>query len=319
MSLELNFRAPYNNTRMQSDRGVDKNMIFSVSKGKRLYIFSFLLLFLALPVQAASPVWEIEKSGNRIFLGGTIHVLTPEDYPLPAAFEDAYNRSTQVVFETDMVKMESLEFQQFMLSELTYSDGRNLQQVLSKETYLAVVEFFAIRGVPITSIVNFKPGMIVTIMTITELQRLGLVGVGVDTYFTEKTIDDQKKRGQLETAEEQVEIIAKMGIGKEDELLAYNLADMERLSSLWQLMKGAWRNGDMLKLDEIAIAPLKNDFPELYQSILIERNNAWIPQIEGFLNTKEIELVLVGAAHLAGEGSLLSKLSARGYKIRQLP
>lgn len=294
-------------------------MDLSVKTSKGLYVFFSLLLFLALPVHAESPVWEIEKNGNLIFIGGTFHLLTPGDYPLPTAFENAYNQSTQVVFETDLEKLQDPEFQQSMLSELTYSDGRNLQQVLSKDTYLAVEEFFAVRGVPIASMVNYKPGMVAMMMTIVELQRLGLVGIGVDTYFSERTVNDQKKRAQLETVEEQLEFISNMGTGMEDELLTYNLTEMKSLPSMWQSLKEAWRNGDMSKLEEVAVIPLENDFPEIYQSLLIERNEAWMPQIEALLKTKEVEFVLIGALHLAGDGGLLSKLSAQGYKIKQLP
>jgi uncharacterized protein YbaP (TraB family) len=294
-------------------------MDFSVNK-KCPFVWLFsLCIILSLPVHAGSPVWEVEKNGNKIFLGGTFHILTPEDYPLPAAFEDAYSQSTQIVFETDMVKLQSPGFQRVMLRQLTYSDGRNLQQVVSNSTYLALEEFFTARGIPMASIVNFKPGMVVTMMTIVELHRLGLVGVGVDAYFNEKAVNDRKTLGQLETVEEQLEFISNMGIGKEDEMLAYNLTDIEKLPSLWQLLKTAWRNGDMSKLNETIAIPLKNDFPELYQSILIGRNNAWLPQITAFFKTKELEFVLVGALHLAGEDGLLSKLSAQGYKIRQLP
>ena len=156
-------------------------------------------------------------------------------------------------------------------------------------------------------------------MTIVELQRLGLVGIGVDTYFSERTVNDRKKRAQLETVEEQLEFISNMGTGMEDELLTYNLTEMKSLPSMWQSLKEAWRNGDMSKLEEVALIPLENDFPEIYQSLLIERNEAWMPQIEALLKTKEVEFVLVGALHLVGDHGLLTELAARGYKIKQLP
>jgi len=264
-------------------------------------------------------VWEIEKNGNKIFLGGTFHILTPEDYPLPAAFEEAYSQSTQIVFETDIDKVSSPEFQRAMLRELTYTDGHNIQQVVSNSTYLALEEFFTARGIPMTSIVNFKPGMLVMTMLMVELQRLGLAGVGVDVYFNEKARNDRKKRGQLETAEEQVEFLANMGIGQEDEMLTYNLADIEKLPSMLQLLKTAWQNGDMPMHNETIVIPLKNEAPDLYQSMLVERNNAWMPQITALFESKEVEFVMVGALHMAGEDGLLTKLSAQGYKIRQLP
>jgi hypothetical protein len=282
-------------------------------------LLSLLLLFSSLPVNADSPVWQVEKNGNLTFIGGTFHVLTAADYPLPAAFEKAYQQSSLVVFETDIEKLESPEFQQAMLRELSYSDGRNLQQVLRPETYLALSEYFSARGIPIASVINYKPGLVATLMTVIELQRLGLVGEGVDTYFSAKATRDQKQRGQLETVDEQIQFIANMGAGNEDELLAFNMADLEKLPALWQSMKDSWRSGDMPRLYQDTGISLKNDFPEIYQSLLVERNDAWMPQIEAMLNTKEVEFVLVGALHLAGEDGLLSRLTARGYKVRQLP
>jgi uncharacterized protein YbaP (TraB family) len=119
--------------------------------------------------------------------------------------------------------------------------------------------------------------------------------------------------------DDQIQFIANMGIGREDELLAFNLEDLEKLPGMWKSMKDSWRNGDMPKLYQETGISLKNDFPEIYQSLLVERNDAWMPQIEALLKTTQVEFVLVGALHLAGEDGLLSRLAARGYKVRQLP
>jgi hypothetical protein len=244
--------------------------------------------------------------------------LTARDYPLPDAFDTAYQQSGRLIFETDLAKMESPQFQQYMLAELSYSDGRNLQQVLSTDTYRSVSEFFTARGVPMTSVENFKPGMVATMMAMVELQRLGLVGVGVDSYFNQRADREQKAKGKLETVEQQISFIAGMGAGREDEMLAYNLADLKSLPSLWQSMNQAWRSGDLRALEEIAATPLRDDFPEIYQALLVNRNNAWMPQIEAMSKTAEVEFVLVGALHLVGSDGLLAMLSSRGYKITQL-
>ncbi|MCP4878183.1 MAG: TraB/GumN family protein [Gammaproteobacteria bacterium] len=281
------------------------------------YSLPFLLLF-SVNVNAESPVWKIEKNGNSTFLGGTFHILTENDYPLPKAFDIAYVQSARVVFETDIQKLQSPEFQQHMLDKLSYTEGRSLRQELNEDTLLSVKTFFEDRGVPFTNIVNFKPGMVLMMMTIVELQRLGLVGTGVDAYFSEKAFNDRKKTGQLETVEEQLEFIANMGVGQEDEMLSYNMADLEKLPELWQTMKGAWRNGDLMRLKEIAISPLIREYPEVFQSLLIDRNDNWMPQIEAMLKTKEVEFVLVGVLHLAGKDGLLERFAALGYSVKQL-
>jgi len=282
-------------------------------------LLAWLLLLLATPAQALSPVWMLEKNGVRVFVGGTMHILTEEDYPLPNAFETAYSQSGEIVFETDVAKMQDPAFQQYLLTEVSYQDGRKLRQLISADTYLALNSFFAERGIPMASIDNFKPGMVATLMTIVELQRLGVNGVGVDAHFNQRAASDRKALGQLETVEAQVAFIANMGAGQEDEMLSYNLLDIERLPELWQSMTQAWRRGDLAWLEQQIALPMQQDFPEVYQALLVERNNAWIPQLEAMFASPQEEFVLVGALHLVGKDGVLAKLAARGYRITQLP
>jgi len=261
----------------------------------------------------------VEKDGAIMFIGGTMHILSEDDYPLSNAFEIAYKQSDQVVFETDISKMEDPAFQQYLLSEVSYSDGQSLRQVLNADTYDALAEFFNARGVPMAGIDIFKPGMVVSIMTVIELQRLGINGEGVDAHFNQRAERDQKARGQLETVEEQVAFIANMGAGEEDLMLSYNLADIDRLPELWRDMTQAWLDGDLSWLEEEIAQPMRNDFPSIYNSILVKRNRAWIPQLEAMSKTARVEFVLVGALHLSGKDGLLEQLTTRGYRITQLP
>ncbi|WP_315982855.1 TraB/GumN family protein [Aliamphritea spongicola] len=63
--------------------------------------FSALLGCLASVVLAsqsvyASPVWKVSDGNETVYLGGTIHVLAEDDYPLPAAFQRAYAEAETV-------------------------------------------------------------------------------------------------------------------------------------------------------------------------------------------------------------------------------
>jgi hypothetical protein len=65
----------------------------------------------------------------------------------------------------------------------------------------------------------------------------------------------------------------------------------------------------------LAITPIEKDFPKVYQQLIVQRNMDWIPEIEQMLKTKQVEFILVGAAHLVGEDGILAQLAARGYTI----
>ncbi len=282
-------------------------------------IFWIVLLVLGSlhSVQADSPVWKVVKGDHHLYIGGTIHVLSKSDYPLPPAFETAYNQSTKLVFETDTRKLQTPEFQVTLMSKVVYSDGRNLKTVLNEATFQKLEHHLASRSIPIDNFMKFKPGMVALTITMIELQRLGLMGTGVDEFFSLRAINDQKIIGQLETVDEQLELISSLGDGHENEIIAHTLHETKKLSAIMQSMKAAWRQGDNAALEKIVLTPIINDFPGVYRRVVIERNNAWLPKIETMLKTKEVEFILVGAMHLIGEDGVLTKLKDRGYDIRR--
>jgi len=283
-----------------------------------LLILTCVFCLAAVPAQSASPVWKVSKGDHHLFIGGTIHLLTPEDYPLPAPFDAAFEQSGTLVFETDLQQVESPEFQLALVSTLRYPAGENLQQDLSKATLEALQAYCLERGLPLENIVQFKAGMASMLLTIMELQRLGLVGTGVDAYYSRKGLDEDKRMDYLETPEAQLAFIASMGEGQEDELIAYTLEDSGQLAELFTRLKSAWRVGDLATLSEISVSSVKEEFPDIYEILLVKRNQAWMHKIESMLKTDEIEFVMVGALHLAGQEGVLEQLTARGYTIQML-
>ena len=284
-----------------------------VSKLLGLILFVFIL-----PLHAAEPVWKISKAGQHLYIGGTIHVLSQSDYPLPTAFETAYKQAATIVFETDTVKLQTPVYQQKMMQGVVYSDGRSLKSVLSAETFAELEKYAQSRGVPIANLIPLKAGMAAMTITMIELQRLGLLGTGVDDFYQNKAMGDGKKVGELETVDQQLEFIFGLGEGQEDDFVKYTLRDVKEIPVMMADMKEAWRKGNMKELGRIALTPLKEEFPKIYDSLLVKRNNAWLPQIKKMLRSKEVELILVGALHLVGDDGLLQQLGKQGYKVQQL-
>ena len=103
-----------------------------------------------------------------------------------------------MVFETDIGKFKKPEFQRQLLQQLTFSDGRNLQDIITPETYAAVAEFFSTRGMSMRDIDQYKPGMVSILISVVELQRMGVMAVGVDDYYNDRASREQKAIGQLE-------------------------------------------------------------------------------------------------------------------------
>ena len=285
---------------------------------KQWVLFLIISVSMVAPGFAASPVWQVSKGDHHLFLGGTIHLLSKSDYPLPKAFEQAYKQASLLVFETDLEALTDPEFQKYMMNAVTYQNGTSLKEVLSAETYNAMESYFSERGVSMDHLPNFKAGMMSVTMSMVELQRLGMTGTGVDEFYNLKALQDEKGIGQLEAVETQVDFIANMGKGQEDELIRFTIEDLKNLNELMKDLKHAWRQGDLAKMEKDMMLPLKTDFPDVYHQMLVVRNNAWLPQLENMMKDKTVEFVLVGALHLVGEDGVIQKLQKRGYKVKIL-
>jgi len=277
---------------------------------------SILLLLVSVSlVSAGSPVWKVAKGEHHLFIGGTIHLLSQDDYPLPEAFEKAYEASSIVVFEADIQELQTPEFQKAIVSQTRYPEGTTLTMFLTDATQEHFVRYLASRQIPMDNIVKFKAGMVSITLTVVELQRLGLAGSGVDEFYSLRALNDGKEIGHLETAEDQLAFITTLGDGEEDLLIAYTLRQMEDLPELMEEMKAAWREGDNARMEEVALKTIEKDFPEMTDQFVFDRNAAWLPKIEALFQTDAIEFVLVGALHLVGKDGLLEQLKGRGYAV----
>lgn len=279
-------------------------------------IFLLACFVVSLQALADTSLWKVSKPGSHLFIGGTVHVLSAADYPLPGEFEQAYQQSSKLVFETDISAVASIEFQQQMMAAMIYTDGRTLRSELKPATYRELENYCKTARFPLESIQSLKPGMVSMLLTVYELSRLGMAESGVDSYFHQKALTDAKALGQLETVQQQLEFIVAMGAGQEDELILSTIRDMRELPVMMAELKAAWREGDKAGLVSLGIEPMQAEFPAIYKTLLVDRNQAWLPQIEAMLQSTETELVLVGALHLVGEDGLLAELARKGYTVQ---
>ncbi|MBN4079111.1 TraB/GumN family protein [Beggiatoa alba] len=277
-----------------------------------------LLLFLCSSQSfAETSLWRVSNGAHELYIGGTIHVLRASDYPLPSAFDDAFKKATRLVFETDIAATEDPAFGQRLLQRTTYSDGRSLKDGLSRETYRQLEAFCTARGLPIVIFQKMRPPMVVLTLMVLELQRLGISGTGVDRHYFQRAVAANKKIGQLETVTEQLDFMANLGKGREDDFVSYSLRDMQQLETVMDELISAWRTGDLDKMAVIALEEMRRNFPGIYQQLLVNRNHNWLPRIETMLSDPGIELILVGALHLVGDDGVLQLLRERGYRIEQ--
>src|SRR5690606_23734228 len=96
------------------------------------------------------------------------------------------------------------------------------------------------------------------------------------------------------------------------------LQELAKPASAIEQLAELWRAGELETLARELEGEFEG-FPELYRALVVERNERWIPVIEGFLREPRRYLVVVGALHLVGRGSVVELLEQRGYKVERPP
>lgn len=280
-----------------------------------------ILLFLTLlfiPLFASTSVWKVSKEGNYIYIGGTIHVLSKNDYPLPKQFERAYDDSQILVFEANMEKMNAQESQNLLQQKSLYQNGDSLLNYLENDTYKMLYKYCEKNSLPLGILSQFKPGIATSLITLNALKKLNIVETGVDEYFEQRAKKDRKQLQYLEKVEDQIEFMTSMGIGNENKFVRYTISELKDLPSEMNKLSKAWRSADLEVLEDMVINEFKVEFPKTYNDLLVKRNNNWMPKIEQMFKTKDVEYVLFGAAHLVGNDGILHKLKSLGYKVERV-
>ena len=142
---------------------------------------------------------------------------------------------------------------------------------------------------------------------------------GVDAQLFARAGVEGKARLGLETVDDQIGALDGLPMKDQLALLRSAIADGEDGDGLAGLV-AAWRAGDADALAAL-IADGLGTTVALRRRVLTDRNARWVPQIEAFLGRTDADglpedvLVVVGAGHLVGPGSVVEMLRARGLDV----
>jgi uncharacterized protein YbaP (TraB family) len=290
-----------------------------------VYLASCLALLAAFWAGVVEPqpqeknfLWRVRSQTNTVYILGSIHFLKKENYPLNKAIESAFEAAEKLAFEIDLGASDPLKMQSAMIQQGVYRDGKLLSQTVSEKTYGLASERARALGIDLGKLDAFKPWMVAMMLTSLQLQKLGFdAKYGVDRHFLERAKNANKAVIGLETPEQQFSLFDQMSPQQQELMLIQTLRDLEIFESGVQRLLSAWKNGDEKALEELILSGFK-EHPELYQRVMLDRNRQWLSRVEGFLAGSEVYMVVVGAAHLVGKGSVIELLRERGYTVEQM-
>lgn len=278
-------------------------------------LYGVILLLCSALAQADTAIWRVSKGADQVLIGGTVHLLPPSQYPLPVEFDAAFQHSDVLVLETDLAPMQDQTRVAVLQQQLLYPAGTRLSSKLAANTRQQLLDILQRHQLTMPQVEQFKPGMLVTQLTLLELQQHQFTSPGVDQHYLTLAQQQKKTLKYLEPIEFQLNLLASLGEGREDLFLQHALADVSDTADMMAKALNAWRSGDLSAVEQLVLAPVKAADAQTYQQMFVARNQAWLPQIQALFGNKEQELVLVGLGHLAGTEGVLALLQQAGYQV----
>ena len=264
-------------------------------------------------------LWAVKGEHNTVYLLGSVHVLRPGDANLPDAAERAYAESEKLVMEIDLDDPEVAD-PQAMLEEMQRAallpEGQTLRGVLGGD-YAAVNEQAQGLGLDLAMFERFAPWFVATTLLELELAKRGFSPeYGIEQTLAARAGQDHKPIQGLETAAQQFGMLAGMPLPMQKRFLVMTLDESQQLDQELGELVRAWKDGDTATLARLLSAEF-DEFPDLYRTLTVDRNRAWVGEITRLLGDRDDYLVVVGALHLVGRDSVVDLLEKQGYDVVQ--
>jgi uncharacterized protein YbaP (TraB family) len=280
----------------------------------------WLLPVAALADSAGHPVtmWMAEGTANRVYLLGSVHLLREQDHPLPQVIDNVYDDAETLYMELDMDDLDPLLMQSTINRLGMLDEGTTLRDVMGDELYAEAIAVAAELDMPLEMLERTEPWFAAITVEQLALARIGFnPSYGVEMHLLRKATRDGKPILGFESVEQQLAYLDGLSLDAQRDLLMQTLTESAAIREIMDDLILAWRSGDIDYLEQSLLEDVSG-YPELYDTIVANRNRLWVDTIDELLEQEEDYLVVVGALHLVGEDGVPQLLQQRGVRITQM-
>ena len=260
-------------------------------------------------------LWKISGNGleKPSYLFGTIHMLCADDAILSRNMKRAISECDEVYLEVDMDNM----FEMLgAIGKMKMNDDTTLQDLLSKEDYKKVKEYFESKGsmLPFAMLETFKP-----MLAASTLEQGAMpcenTAMMEQIIMNEAKEHDKKIKG-LETMAYQAGVLDSIPYKLQaQQLVEYidNATSGKKDDKQMEQMFDAYKSQDLKKLEALMVEA-DASMSSFIDIMLYHRNLNWVRKLKDLLPKKSL-VIAVGAGHLPGEKGVIQLLRKEGYKV----
>ena len=284
------------------------------------FFWLWLLPVAALADSAGHPVtmWMAEGTSNHVYLLGSVHLLREQDHPLPRVIDAAYDDAETLYMELDMDDLDPLIMQATINRLGMLEEGTSLRDVMGDELYAEAMAAAVELEIPLEMLERTEPWFAANTVEQLALARIGFnPAYGVEMHLWRKATRDGKPILGFESVEQQLAYLDGLSLDAQRDLLMQALTESVAIREIMDDLIFAWRSGDIDFLEQSLLEDVSG-YPELYDTIVANRNRLWVDTIDELLEQEDDYLVVVGALHLVGEDGVPQLLQQRGVRITQM-
>jgi len=268
-------------------------------------------------VQANPAMWSVKGVHGTVYLFGTVHVMKPGVRWETAKEQAAFKSSGTLYLEIADTGEDAMKALQPMVLSLGMDTEHPLSTKISKDdvaTLDAALKKMGAAGE--ASVEPMQPWLVYLTLSMLPAVQAGYdPSSGIDRVLQGEAKTANKPVVGFETAQDQMHVLADFPTAEQAVLLHETLEELPQSVEKTNEMVAEWERGDVDKIAAMEDGELRLKHPDLYQKLLVSRNEKMAATIAGLLKgpSTGTVFVAVGAAHLAGPDSLQAMLAKQGF------
>ncbi|MDR2456114.1 MAG: TraB/GumN family protein [Deltaproteobacteria bacterium] len=265
-------------------------------------------------------LWAVEDgSGSRMFLYGSIHMATPDIYPLPPVVENAFDISSRLMVEADVTNPDiAATLMEVTMNGMYKAANEDLWQEIGPELSDGLKACAAKSTLPDELFARLKPWLAAVTLEAMRLKVLGFdENLGLDRHFLLKAKEKGMAVSEIESMSEQMEIFTTMTPSESRQLLRATVLECDSGAAEIRNLIDVWRNGDLSGFEKLYFQ-IYTEYPELaplLDKVIFQRNDLMHGRLQPFLVPGQTTFAVIGAAHMVGSRGIPELFRAQGMKV----
>jgi len=273
----------------------------------------------AAPAHSTPTLWRAVRSDGdaAFYLLGSVHLGRRSMLRFPAAVDEAYARSDELVLEVGAEELAPEVTNRLAQRYALIEPPATLRDRVSPDVISELARYLESRGDSLAPYLQMQPWFVAQQIESREAQRVGLdPAYGVDLHFASRAARSKPVVG-LETAESQMQILSWLPARTQERLLAGTLEDVRDARNSTEGLVRAWARGDDAELERIIYRSmaLSPELASYFERLLFGRSESMTQRLASLARDGKLRFVVVGAGHMVGERGIPFLLRDYGFRV----